>query len=185
MKKLLLLGLLALAFVLPAHADLKVALIDTSKAFDAFYKTKLVATRIAAKRATFEKEVEDLQAEYATSRQQAQELERAAGDTSLPITLRKSKDVALAQKVQELKSMDDEMEQMRKSRTQEMKDDLVRSHQEIADEILRVIVADVATRGYDLVLDNSSVMTFPYNSVKITDLTPEIIAKLNASAPSR
>ncbi len=64
MKKLLVMGFLALAFGLPASADLKIAMVDSDKVFDAYYKTKDLATQIAAKKDKFEKDILDLQAEY-------------------------------------------------------------------------------------------------------------------------
>ena len=187
MKKLLLAGFLALFCGLPASADLKVALIDTSKAFDAFYKTKETATRIAAKQAKFAKQIQELQEEYEEGRLEAQNLETTVKNTAASPDVRKSSDNALAQKVKDLQSMESELKEMDDSRTQEIRDDLYRSHQEISEEMMRVITAYVAAQGYDLVLDSSaaagSSSYFPYKSTNVTDVTAEVINRLNASAP--
>jgi Skp family chaperone for outer membrane proteins len=189
MKKLFLAGFLALSFGLPASADLKIALIDTGKVFDAFYKTKDMAVQIAAKKVAYQKEIANLQAEYDNAEQEADNLEHAVKDTSLSTDVRKNNDAALARKVQDLQSMESELKQMRQTDSDEIKDKLVRSHQEISDQIMKIITDYVSTQGYDLVLDTSASSTaapalFPYSSVKIIDLTTEIIAKMNALAPS-
>jgi Skp family chaperone for outer membrane proteins len=190
MKKLFLLGCLAVALGLPARADLKVAMIDSSQAFDAFYKTKDMATRIAARKATLEKELQDFQAEYDNARQEAQSLATAVKDTSNPPEVRQSKDQALVQKVQELQAMEKELDQMRKARSQEIKDDLIRSHQEIAEQIMKVVTTYVTAQGYDLVLDKAAVTSdsgsfIVLSTARIVDVTPEIITRLNASAPAK
>jgi Skp family chaperone for outer membrane proteins len=188
MKKLVLIGLLAFAFSLPGRADLKIALVDTGKAFDAFYKTQQAAVRIEAKRASYEKEVRDLQAQHITLDQEAQKLSDEIKDPSTPMDARKSDDASLAKKVQDLQMLEKEMDQVRQTDTQEMRDELTRSHQEISDEMMKVIVAYVTSKGYDLVLDKSSDPNGPaslifYGTSRVDDLTSEIINQLNASAP--
>jgi len=188
MKKLLLYVFLAFLLSRPAGAEVTIALVDTAQAFDAYYKTQIMATRLAGERNRFEKEVAAEEDEYAAEMRDAQELERRAQDTTAPLDARHDSDAALAAKMQDIKSLDTTIEQMRKSRTDEMKEDLSRSHEEISDEIQRVILAYVANKGYDLVLDKSATMgdvttILPYCTAHIVDLTPQIIAQLNASAP--
>lgn len=189
MKKFLLAGFLALSFGLPACADLKIALIDTGKVFDSFYKTKDTATRIAGKKKIFEKDIHDLLLEYQSSQKEAQNLADAVKASSTPLEIRKSDDKALGEKVKDLQAMEKEISQMRQSRSQEIQDDLLRSHQEISDEMMKVIVAYVAGQGYDLVLDKTSAATgvelshFPYNSSNVFDLTDEIVKRVNAVPP--
>jgi Skp family chaperone for outer membrane proteins len=187
MKNLFLAIVLAVASGLPAVADLRVAVIDTSKAFDAYYRTKNMAVEIAAKKADFEKQLHAVQAEYDNANQEAQDLSNAVKDTSIAADVRKSKDAALAEKVQDLQSIEQDIDQKRREFSSEIHDELLRSHQEISDEIMRVITAYVSRLGYDVVFDsspsaNAGPPLFPYNSQEIVDLTPEIIARLNSTA---
>jgi Skp family chaperone for outer membrane proteins len=189
MKKLVLIGLVALSLGLPARADLKVATVDTGKAFDAFYKTQQLAVRIADRRATYQREIEDLQAQHRALDQDAQKLDDEIKNPSTTDALRKSDDASLAQKVQDLQMLEREIDQARQTDSQEIKDELLRSHQEISEEIHKVIADYAAAQGYDLVLDESSDPTAPspmyfYGSARIDDLTKDIIAKLNADAPA-
>jgi Skp family chaperone for outer membrane proteins len=189
MKKLVVIGLLAFSLGLPARADLKVARVDTSKVFDAFYKTQEMATRIAVKRATFEKQIEQLTNEHSNLDQEAQRLNDEEKSPATSPELRKSDDAALAQKVVDLQLVEKEIDQVRKTDSQEIHDELLRSHQEISDELLKAIAAYGAAQGYDLILDETSDPTAPsplyfYGSSNVDDLTTQIIAKLNAKAPA-
>jgi Skp family chaperone for outer membrane proteins len=190
MKKFLLAAFLALPFGQAAHADeLKVAVVDSAQAFDAFYKTQVMAKDIATKKANFEKEIQDMRSEYDGAKQQADSLAQKAQDTSLPMETRKDDDAELAQKMQEIKTIEGEIEQMRQSRSQEIQSEINNGHRAISDEIAKVIADYVAAQGFDLVLDKAASVstagsiTF-FRSEKIIDLTPEVIARLNASAPA-
>lgn len=190
MKHLFLIGCLVLAFSLPAFADFKIALIDTGKVFDTYYKTKTSATQIATMVATYKKEVEKLQYEYDQASQEAQNLAEQVKNPGLPTAARKDKDVALAQKVQDLKLMERELNESQHEHTQEVQDELTRVHQQIADEITKVITDYVKPEGYDLIIDTSAVTQnrgslITYRAGTTIDLTEQIIEKLNASAPSK
>ena len=67
MKKYLLFALFIFAPVSLANADLKVAVVDLGKAFDAFYKTKDASAKIDEKKATYQKEIQDQVAVYTLS----------------------------------------------------------------------------------------------------------------------
>jgi Skp family chaperone for outer membrane proteins len=186
MQKLLLPILVLLLAAGVVRADVKIALVDTSQVFDAFYKTKVMATRIATEKQRFENEIRDVALEYQTTQQEAAKLSQEVKNTATPVDERKSKDAALGQKVQDLKALEHEIDAMRKSRSDEIKAELIRGHQEIADEITQAISTYAATQGYDLVLDKSYELmpTFPFKSWKINDLTADIISRLNATAPA-
>src|SRR4051794_15885302 len=68
MKKILTLASLIAAFGLaastPAHADMKVGLVDMNKVFSAYYKTKDAETRINDARAAAKKELDDRMETY-------------------------------------------------------------------------------------------------------------------------
>jgi Skp family chaperone for outer membrane proteins len=188
MKRFLLALLFAVSFGLPASANLKIAVVDGAKAFDAFYKTKSASVRIAAKVAAYKKEYQGLQAEYDNASQQAQSLEDAAKNNALPGNVRQENDQALAGKVQDLKLLEREMEETQNEHTQAIRDEIARSHRELSDEIEKVIAAYAAAEGYDLILDKSAISAskdtlVPFTSGTIFDLTKTIITKLNASAP--
>ena len=174
---------LLLAFQ-PAQAELKIGYVDTEKVFAAYYKTDEMAVKIATQTARFQKQIHDLQLEYQQAANEAEGLELAAKNPGSSPAVRKSKDAILAERVQNLQSMDDEIGRMQKSRTQEVKDELKRYHQEIYEEIVKVIAAYGGPQGYDLVLDKTAYAqgeSMLYASAHVVDLTPLIILRLNST----
>jgi len=189
MNKLLLLCFLVLAPVSFASADLKVAVIDLSKAFDGYYKTQDAQARIKEKQDLFQKDYQDLVATYQHMGEEAQALKTAASDATLSADARADKTKALQAKAQDLQTMERKIEEMKTERQNEMRDEIMRRHQEIVAEITKVINAYAGPQGFDLVLDksaSSSASGVPfvlYNSSKLTDITADIIKTLNASRP--
>ena len=189
MKKYLFLVLFIFAPVSLANADLKVAVIDLGKAFDAFYKTKDASNKIDEKKATYEKEIQDQVTEFSHMQDDAKKLYDQSNDQTLSAAARADKTAALAQKNQDLLNMKNKIQEMNTERTNEIKDEIVRRHKEILDEITKDINEYAGPQGYDLVIDISSASTASsvsivlYHSSKMIDITPDIIKQLNATAP--
>src|SRR5271167_1212821 len=100
MNKLLLVCLLVFAPVSIASADLKIAVIDLSKAFDSYYKTKSENASLQEKVATYKKEVEGLMADFQQMQDEAKALYDAANDPTLSQAARDDKKKALDAKNQ-------------------------------------------------------------------------------------
>jgi len=189
MKKYLFLVLFIFAPVSLANADLKVAVIDLGKAFDAFYKTKDASAKIDEKKATYQKEIQDQVTEFTHMQDDAKKLYDEANDQTLSAQARADKTAALTQKKQDLLNMQNKIQEMNTERTNEIKDEIVRRHKEILDEITKDINDYSGPQGYDLVIDissassASSVSIVLYHSSKMIDITADIIKQLNATAP--
>jgi outer membrane protein len=189
MKKLLLACLFALAPFSLASADLKVAVIDLSKAFDQYYKTQEAQDRLKTKQEGYEKEIQDLINDYQQMGTEAQHLSDQAKDPTLSAQARADKQTALDAKKQDMINLGNKIQEMKVERGRELQDERFRRHQEIVDEISKVVTNYAGPQGYDLVIDKSSASTASgvsiilYNSAKLTDITADIIKLLNASAP--
>jgi outer membrane protein len=188
MNKFLLFCLLFLAPVSFASADLKIAVIDLSKAFDAYYKTKDAQARIKQKEDSYQKDLQDMKVDYDNMVEEATKLKDAANDPTLSPAARDEKQKALAEKYQDLQNMERKLQETSSERNRELQDEIVRLHKEIVDEIAKVVTDYSGPQGFDLVLDKSasastSVPTVLYNSNKLTDITQDIINKLNTGAP--
>jgi outer membrane protein len=189
MNKLLLVCLLVFAPVSLASADLKVAVIDLGKAFDAFYKTKDAQAKLKEKQDTYQKEIQDLITEYQHMGEEAQQLQQASTDPTLSQAARDEKAKALDAKKQDLVAMGNKIQEMKVERGRELQDETFRRHKEIVDEISKVITDYSGPQGFDLVLDKSpasaatGVGIVLYNSTKLVDITSAIITQLNATAP--
>jgi Skp family chaperone for outer membrane proteins len=190
MKKLLLLSLLALAPFSLANADLKIAVIDLGKAFDAYYKTKDASAKIDAKKTAYTKDLQDMVGELQHMQDDYQNLYKRSNDATLSAQARSDAASALTQKKQDLMNMNGKYEEMKNEDSNAVKDEIFRRHKEIVDEITAVVNAYAAPQGYDLVIDKSSaspasgIPIILYTSSKLIDITPDIITKLNAGAPA-
>jgi outer membrane protein len=120
--------------------------------------------------------------------EEAQKLKDAAQDPTLSPAARDDKNKALQAKLQDLQNMERKLQETSNERNRELQDEIVRLHKEIVDEIAKVVTDYSGPQGFDLVLDKSasattSVPTVLFNSGRLTDITPDIISKLNAAAP--
>jgi Skp family chaperone for outer membrane proteins len=190
MNKLLLVCLLVFAPISLASADLKIAVIDLSKAFDAYYVTKDAQAKLKEKQDGYQKEIQDLINDYQRMGEEAQALDKAANDQTLSAAARQDKSTALNVKKQDLVALGNKIQEMRTERSREIQEELIRRHKEIVDEISKVVNDYSGPQGFDLVIDKSSasaasgVSIVLYNSNKLTDITPEIITLLNKTAPA-
>jgi len=190
MNKLLLVCLLVLSPVSIASADLKIAVIDLSQAFDKYYKTKDAQTKLKEKQDGYQKELQDKITVYQHMGEEAQALDKAANDPTLSQQARQDKATALNAKKQDLVTMGNQIQEDKTERTREIQEELFRQHKLIVDEISKVINDYSGPQGFDLVIDKSSasaasgVSIVLYNSSKLIDITPIIIDQLNKGAPA-
>jgi Skp family chaperone for outer membrane proteins len=190
MNKLLLVCLLVFAPVSMATADLRIAVIDLSRAFDAYYKTKDASGRLQVKYTAYQKDVQDLITDYQHMGEEAQALDKAANDPTLSGAARQDKATALNAKKQDLVNLGEKIKEMQTERGREFDDEKFRLHQEIVNEISKVINDYAGPQGYDLVIDKSNasaasgVSIVLYNSSKLTDITTDIVTLLNKTAPA-
>ena len=190
MNKLLLVFLLVLAPVSMATADIKIAVVDLSKAFDQYYKTKDAQARLKEKQDGYQKEIQDLINDYQRMGGEAETLDKGASAQTLSAQARQDKATALTAKKQDLVNLGNKIQEMKVERTREINEELFRRHKEIVDEISKVITDYSGPQGYDLVIDKSSasaasgVSLVLYNSSKLIDITTDIITILNKSAPA-
>jgi len=190
MNKILLACLLVLAPVSLASADLKIAVVDLSKAFDAYYKTKEDSAVLNDKFATFKKEDQDKKADFQRMQDEAKKLYDAANDATLSSAARDDKKKAFDAKNQDLITLKNNIQEMETERVKELQEEQLRRRGEIVAVIVKAVSDYSGPQGYDLVIDKGSLSvaggtpTFLYNSSKLIDITPDIITLLNKSAPA-
>jgi outer membrane protein len=190
MKKLLFLSLLFFVPVSLASADLKVATVDLSKAFDGYYKTKEIQTSLKEKQDEAQKELQDKVADYQKIGDEVQKLDQQSKDPTLSAEARAEKAKARDQRGADLQAAQRQIEEFRTERSNELKDELIRRRKEVVDEITKVINDYSGPQGYDMVIDKSSasaasgVPIILYSSSKLPDITDVIIKQLNAGAPA-
>jgi outer membrane protein len=190
MKKLLLACLLAFVPFSIATADIKIAVIDLSKAFDQYYKTKDAQVKLKEKQDGYAKEIQDLITDYQRMGEEEQALDKQVNDPTLSPAARADKGHALDAKKQDLVNLGNKIQEMKTERTREIQEELFRRHKEIVDEISTVVTTYSGPQGYDIVIDKSSqsaasgISIILYNSSKLIDITADIIRLLNKTAPA-
>jgi outer membrane protein len=166
------------------------SVVDLSKAFDQYYKTKDAQALLKQKQDGYQKEIQDLINDYQRMGEEAQSLDKSANDPTLSAAARQDKGTALQAKKQDLINLQNKIQEMKVERTREIQEELLRRHKEIVDEISKVITDYSGPQGFDIVIDKSSasaasgVSIVLYNSNKLTDITTDIITILNKSAPA-
>jgi outer membrane protein len=189
MNKLLLVCLLVFAPISIASADLKIAVVDLNKAFDAYYKTKDDSVRLNEKVATYKKEVQDSMTDFQQMQDEAKKLYDAANDPTLSQAARDDKKKAFDAKNQDLITLRNKIQEMETERSKELQEEQMRRRKEIVDEISKVVSDYSGPQGYDLVIDKSSLSALSgapillYNSSKLIDITADIVTLLNKTAP--
>jgi outer membrane protein len=189
MNKLLLLSVLFLLPISMAAADVKVAVIDLSKAFDSYYKTKDAQARIKQQEDSFQKDLGDMKVDYDHMTAELEKLKEAATDPTLSAAARTDKAKAYQAKVQDVENMGRKLQETANERNRELQDEILRRHKEIVDEIAKIVTDYSGPQGFDLVIDKSPSTTtgvplLLYTSSRLTDITNDIITKLNAGAPA-
>jgi len=190
MNKLLLACLLFFVPVTLASADLKVAVIDLSKAFDEFYETKDAQAKLKVTQDGYQKEIQGYITDYQRMGDEATALDKAQNDPTLSAAARQDKATALNAKKQDLVNLGNKIQEMKVERTREIQEELLRRHKEIVDKMSKVITDYCGPQGYDLVIDKSSasaasgVSIVLYSSNKLIDITADIITLLNKAAPA-
>ncbi len=190
MKKLLLFCLLALAPVTFAQADVQIATIDLSKAFEQYYVTKDARAKLNETHDKYQKELQDMISDYNRMGEEVQGLIKAANDPTLSKQAQDDKTKAAEEKKQEFLALQSKLQERKSELDKELNEEMLRRHKEILDTITKAVDDYSGPKGYDLVLDTSSVIPTSgvsiilYKSSKLIDITQEIITKLNATAPA-
>jgi outer membrane protein len=130
-----------------------------------------------------------MKTDYDQMYEQTQKLRDAANDPTLSPEARADRNKAFEAKMQDLQNMQAKLQQTTQERNSELQDEIVRRHNEIVQEIAKVVTDYSAPQGFDLVIDKSSssatgVPILLYSSSKLVDITDAVIAKLNADAPA-
>ena len=182
------LTLLSLMAVSASAADLKFGVLDMSKAFSDFHKTKEAAEKFKVNLDKAQKEMNDRWSVYKNLMTDMQKLKKEASDPIMPQDARAKKGMEFEEKGKELRSLEQEIGEAQNRRNSQLKQEDMSIRKGIYDEILVVVKEKAKADGYDFIFDKSgmSLSTVPVliyykDAVDVTDL---IIVELNKSAPA-
>ncbi len=168
-------------------ADTKFGVVDMAKAFTEYSKTKDAATKIKANKETAQKDLNERYSVYKNLMNEAQKIQKEAGDPIVTSEVRAKKQAELQDKQKELRALEQEITEFQQRRTMQLKQEEVQLQRGLYDEIVTIVKDKSKASGFDLVFDKSgvSMTTVPVllYSKDATDFTDEVIVELNKNAP--
>ncbi|TDU70676.1 periplasmic chaperone for outer membrane proteins Skp [Prosthecobacter fusiformis] len=186
MIRLLTLALLTTSLTLASAADLKFGVVDMSKAFSEFHKTKKAAEDFKGNVDKAQKEMNDRWAVYKNLMNDMQKLKKEASDPIMTPDARAKKAAEFEEKGKELRTLEQEIGEQQNRRSSQLKQEDVQIRRGIYDEILVVVRDKAKVEGYDFIFDKSgmSLSTVPvliyYKDA--VDITDQIVVELNKAA---
>lgn len=170
-------------------ADLKIGVIDMSKVFQEFHKTKSAAEKYKGNYEKAAQEMQERQAVYKNLATEAQKLQKTAQDPIITPEQRNKHAAELGEKVKEIRSMEMEMQEFAERRQTQLKQEDMQIRKGLYEEILVVVRDKSKADGFDLVFDKTgvSLSTIPIilhvKEGAATEMTDQLIVELNKNAP--
>ena len=170
-------------------ADLKIGVIDMSKVFQEFHKTKSAAEKYKGNYEKAAQEMQERQTVYKSLATEAQKLLKTAQDPIITPEQRNRHAAELGEKVKEIRSMEMEMQEFAERRQTQLKQEDMQIRKGLYEEILVVVRDKSKADGFDIVFDKTgvSLSTIPIilhvKEGSATDMTDQLIVELNKNAP--
>ncbi|MBL9130174.1 MAG: OmpH family outer membrane protein [Verrucomicrobiaceae bacterium] len=174
---------------LSSAADLKIAVIDMKKAFEDFHKTQEAAETYKGNYNKAAGEMRERQDTYKKLTTDMQALDKRARDTIITPEQRQKAIAELNEKMKEARALEMEMQEFAERRIGQLKQEDMKIRQTLYEEISKAVTDHALSSGFDLVFDKTgvSLSTVPVliyaKNGPTTDITAEIIVKLNKDAP--
>jgi outer membrane protein len=168
-------------------ADLKFGVVDMSKAFSEYYKTKEKAAQFQENVKKAQDEMNDRWNGYKNLTTELGKLRQRVSDPILTDAARQKIALEFDEKQKELRALEQNIGEQQNRRSQQLKREDMEIRGKIYEEILVVVKAKAKAEGYDFVFDKSgmSLSTVPvliyYKDA--VDITDQIIVELNKDAP--
>lgn len=191
MKRALILSILFSFFApaLPA-AELKVGLVDLRKAFSEYYKSKEASNTLQRNVSEAKEQINERFAAYKKLMDDVQKLDKERTDPVLGPEARGKKEAELRGKAQELRSLEQDINDFKNRRQQQIDEEQRQQASALYAEIVKVVNDKAAASAYDLVFDKSNlgvggVPFLVYSKAgAVEDFTAEVIVELNKNAPA-
>ena len=165
----------------------RIVTIDMNKVFNDYYKTPIASAKLKETADSFNKEHDDLMANY---KKEIDELNKLRDDQDKPeytAEVRDQKRRAVADKLTETQKMQRDIDDYRNSHRKILEEQTQRMRQTILKEIQDVVDKEARDKGYLLVLDKSGNtlngvpdLIYSQDSLEITD---DIVKILNKNQP--
>jgi Skp family chaperone for outer membrane proteins len=185
--KLTLASLILVGLAAPAFADGKIATIDLRKVFDGYWKTKEADSSLKDTAADMDKEYKNLADDWKTANDEYKKLSASAGDQAVSADERDRRKKAADAKLLAIRESEQNIDSFRRQSAAKLDEQKRRMRDKILAEIQNAVNAKAKSAAYTFVLDSAaeSANATPvvvFNAGE-NDITDDILAQLNASAP--
>jgi len=180
----------ALVLATGASAQLtpsRIVTVDLNKAFNDFYKTPIASAKLKETADGFNKEHEQMMADYRKQVEELNKLREEQDKPELAPEVREQKKKAVQEKLADTQKLQRDIEDYRRTHAKMLEDQTQRMRQTILKEIIEIITKESRDRGYNLVLDKSGntlngVPGVVY-ALESVDITEDIMKILNKDKP--
>ena len=181
-------GLMVASF--PVHAQVqsgRLKTVDLNKVFNEYYKTPVASQKLKDTAEQYNKEHEDMLAQYRKQVDELNKLREEQDKTEYTAEVRDQKKKAFQEKLAETQKTQHDIEEFRNSHKQILDQQTQRMRQGILKEINDVVSKEARDAGYAFVFDKSGntlngVPTLVYSQESV-DITDDIIKVLNKNKP--
>ncbi len=168
--------------------ELKIGIVDMTRVFAEYYKTKDAENQVNDGKSMAKKELDERNVRYKELIEKYTDLVATIKDAGISEELRATKQKE-AQDVQaEARSLEREKAEFADRRQRQLLEQVDRMRKAIVEEIQELVSQMSKEGNYDLVFDRSGLGTrgipFLLHSKDAVDFSDEVIAKLNANAPA-
>jgi Skp family chaperone for outer membrane proteins len=184
MKKLILPILLVtlVAGAVSVSAQSKIASVDMKKIFNAYYKTKMAQAALDKDKADLRKELQDMSDALKKANADYKQTLDQANDSAISADEREKRKSSAQDKAKDVNSKQVAFEQYQRQAETQLADKSQRMISNLVKEIQDAAAAKAKAGGYSLVINSANTEMFIYTSAD-TDITPAVLAQLNAGAP--
>jgi Skp family chaperone for outer membrane proteins len=165
-----------------SSAPTKVATVDMKKLFNGYYKTKLAQNSLENRKTELRKEIKEMADGIEKAQTTYKQLMEQSSDPSLAADERDKRKSAAADKAKEIASSRGAIEQFQRQAEAQLADQSQRMSGNLVSEIQKAVAEKARAGGYSMVLNAASVevVVFANND---NDITPAVLAQINAGAP--
>ncbi len=172
-----------------AQAELNLAAVNMQDLFTKFYKRAEAEKRVNEQKAAVEKDIQTRQEKLQKLITEFQEVKKKYDDPSLSDTARKNIGMELQMKQNVAQAEEQEFKSFVQRRQLALNETNKREVILILTEIQKTVEETAAKADYDFVFDSSAISDMRPTLVllyvkKSHDITPEVLKKLNATAPA-
>lgn len=178
----------ALALGAASAQDLKVGIVDMTRVFQEYYKTKDAEKKVNDGKAIAKKELDERNARYKQLIEKYQNYATEIKNPNMSEDLRAQKQKEAQDVASEARSLEREKKEFAERRQRQLLEQVERMRKAILEEI-RDLVQDMSKeQNYDLVFDKSGLgsrgIPFLLHSKDGVDFSDDVIKKLNVNAPA-